>query len=235
VAVTPRLLLQDAELERSSVVANNTMNRERGLSGVNSYARELGFDPVDRLGGLERPRWLDLCSGEGLALRAASGLLPEGAVLTGVDLVGPVAARAYPPVVELMTASVTAWSPPLRQRYDLITCVHGLHYLGDKLALITRAASWLAPGGLFIAHLDPDSFRLPDGRPAARPVLRALRSAGFAYDSRRHRLLYETAQAPPPALPFTYLGADPDAGPTWTGQPGVATYVQPLDGGHAAR
>lgn len=31
------------------MVANNTMNRERGLSGVNSYARELGRDPLETL------------------------------------------------------------------------------------------------------------------------------------------------------------------------------------------
>jgi len=42
-------LLSDAELERSAVVANCAMNRERQLSGVNSYARELGFDPLEFL------------------------------------------------------------------------------------------------------------------------------------------------------------------------------------------
>lgn len=30
-------MLDDSVLERSSVVANNAMNRERGLDGVNSY------------------------------------------------------------------------------------------------------------------------------------------------------------------------------------------------------
>jgi hypothetical protein len=29
------------------VVANNAMNRERQLAGVNSYRRELGFGPLD--------------------------------------------------------------------------------------------------------------------------------------------------------------------------------------------
>lgn len=40
-------LLDDDELGASAVVANYAMNRERQLTGVNSYARELGFDPVD--------------------------------------------------------------------------------------------------------------------------------------------------------------------------------------------
>lgn len=40
-------MLGDAELEASAVVANCAMNRERQLAGVNSYARELGFNPLD--------------------------------------------------------------------------------------------------------------------------------------------------------------------------------------------
>ena len=57
-------LLDDAALEASAVVANCTMNRERQLDGVNSYARELGFNPLDVItagwpgpaGGRRRPR-----------------------------------------------------------------------------------------------------------------------------------------------------------------------------------
>jgi hypothetical protein len=41
-------LLDDTTLAASSVVANSAMNRERQLAGANSYARELGFDPLDR-------------------------------------------------------------------------------------------------------------------------------------------------------------------------------------------
>lgn len=44
-------LLDDTRLSASSVVANSAMNRERGLTGVNSYARELGFDPLATLLG----------------------------------------------------------------------------------------------------------------------------------------------------------------------------------------
>jgi hypothetical protein len=65
-------LLDDAALEASAVVANCAMNRERQLAGVNSYARELGFNPFDLLtsviaGGSEgdtrTAAWLDLCCG----------------------------------------------------------------------------------------------------------------------------------------------------------------------------
>ena len=63
-----RPLLDDGTLARSPVVANNAMNRERQLTGPNSYARELGFEPLDilrqRLGaGAECAAWLDLCCG----------------------------------------------------------------------------------------------------------------------------------------------------------------------------
>lgn len=42
----PAQLLDDTQLARSDVAANCVMNRERGLVGVNSYARDLGFDPL---------------------------------------------------------------------------------------------------------------------------------------------------------------------------------------------
>jgi SAM-dependent methyltransferase len=221
-----RTLLSDRHLEQASVVANSTMNRGRGLAGVNSYARELGLDPVSRLRGMPAGyAWLDLCSGEGRALREAAPALAPDAVLTGVDLVGPLttgAPPALPANVELVTASLTEWSP--NRSYDLITCVHGLHYLGDKLGLLTRAAGWLSPFGRLVAHLDPESLRLHDGRSAARPVLRALRAVGFRYDSRRHLLSLDGDRTV--SLPFTYLGADPASGPNYTGQPAVASYYR---------
>ncbi|MFG2981863.1 class I SAM-dependent methyltransferase [Streptomyces sp. NPDC048258] len=217
-------LLPAPELERSSVVANNTMNRERGLTGVNSYARELGVDPVTHLAARPAPpSWLDLCSGEGRALREAVPRLPAGAVLTGVDLVGPLAPAPTPPGLQLLTASVAHWSPS--RTYDLITCVHGLHYIGDQLGLLARAASWLAPEGLLIAHLDPGSLRLPDGAPAGRAAVAALRAAGFRYSARNHRLSLHGPRTV--RLPFRYLGADPTAGPNYTGQPAVGSHYVP--------
>src|SRR5947199_6657170 len=90
-------LLGDDELDRSGVVANCRMNRERDLLGSNGYDRELGFDPLGELKGRaaggRRVAWLDLCCGTGKALiRAARSLHSEGLAsqveIVGVDLVG---------------------------------------------------------------------------------------------------------------------------------------------------
>jgi len=65
-------IVDDEVLERSSVVANCAMNRERSLTGSNGYGRELGIDVLGMLAGrLEHVpvvRWLDLCCGTGRAL-----------------------------------------------------------------------------------------------------------------------------------------------------------------------
>ncbi len=223
-------LLSDAELERSAVVANCAMNRERQLAGVNSYTRELGFNPVTFLTTrlASQPgataAWLDLCCGSGRALIQAAGQLDGAGLagrtyLTGIDLVDafdpvPPSASAAP---DLIAASVVTWTP--HRAFDLITCVHGLHYAGDKLAVLTRAADWLTPGGLFAADLDLTSIRLPDSQVASRRLASRLRSAGYTYNPRRHRI---TRTGPAQiTLPYTYLGADDHAGPGYTGQPAV--------------
>ncbi|MFC7714386.1 hypothetical protein [Nonomuraea recticatena] len=71
-------LLGDEELERSSVVANCLMNRERRLPG---YNRELGLDLAGHLRARTaegaRVRWLDLCCGTAGALFEAAHTLPR--------------------------------------------------------------------------------------------------------------------------------------------------------------
>ncbi|GAA1776133.1 class I SAM-dependent methyltransferase [Luedemannella helvata] len=217
-------LLDDEALHASSVVANNAMNRERQLTGVNSYARELGFDPVDwlteRLASADRVAWLDLCCGTGRALiQAADRLRRTGLAdrvrLVGVDLVDFFDPAAASP--ELVCAPVTAWTPD--QPYELITCVHGLHYVGDKLGVLARAAGWLTDDGMLVADLDLASVRLAGGIPAGRPLASALRGAGLGYDSRRRQV--RCAGRREVTLPYTYRGADDRAGPNYTGQPAV--------------
>jgi SAM-dependent methyltransferase len=229
-----RGLLDDAALEVSAVVANCAMNRERQLAGVNSYARELGFDPLAvitaQAGGSGRARdgtaaWLDLCCGSGRALIQAAHQVRQAGlagrvVLVGVDLVD--AFDAMPgsvPGLELVCTSVAAWQPT--QSFDLITCVHGLHYIGDKLALLTRAAGWLTPAGRLAADLDLSAVRV-GGLAATRRLRSRLRAAGFAYSPRRHQIT--CAGRRDVRLPYAYLGADDSTGPGYTGQPAVTSY-----------
>ena len=217
------------------MVANCAMNRERQLAGVNSYARELGFNPLEwiqarlaqrvSVSGPNRVGWLDLCCGTGRPLVQAAEQLGSAGLadrvdLVGVDLVDPFDPAPLPPTVRVVAASVTGWTP--LHPFDLITCVHGLHYVGDKLGVLSRAAGWLTEEGLFVADLDLAAIRLPDGRPAGRPLTAALRAAGFTYDSRRRRITRTDKREI--TLPFEYLGADDRAGPNYTGQPAVHSY-----------
>jgi trans-aconitate methyltransferase len=170
------VLLDDEALHASAVVANCTMNRERQLTGVNSYARELGFNPLDVLqAAIEEngaAAWLDLCRGTGQALVQAAAILSSAGhaaqgTIVGVDLVDAFAPRpASLPNLELTCSPVSDWAPA--RSFDLITCVHGLHYVGDKLVTLTRAATWLAPVGRLAADLDLASIALPGGPAATR-------------------------------------------------------------------
>jgi SAM-dependent methyltransferase len=231
------ILLADEALERSSVVANCAMNRERGLAGSNGYGRELGLDVLAelrrRLAEKAGPvRWLDLCCGSGRALtEAADSLdaigLAERVEIVGVDLVGHFAAAPANPQVRLVTGSVTTWLPADGQLFDLITCVHGLHYVGDKLDVLSRAASWLTSDGILAASFEAASIRRADGAPVGRPLAAMLREAGFEHDARNHRItLRGHADV---RLPLRYLGADDTAGPNYTGQPAVFSHYEPAD------
>jgi SAM-dependent methyltransferase len=211
-------LVDTDALERSSVVANCTMNRERGLR---SYSRELAFDILDFLEGRlpegGRVRWLDLCCGAGRALNQAAAALPAHgrAEIVGVDLVG-FFAPAHPGL-RLETASIASWEP--HGTFDLITCVHGLHYVGDKLHAVTRAVSWLTDGGVFRANLDLAGVIIP-----RRALAAALRSNGLDYDGRRR--LITCVGRREPRFPYIYLGADDRAGPNYTGQDAVASHYR---------
>ncbi|GAA3845726.1 class I SAM-dependent methyltransferase [Saccharothrix violaceirubra] len=218
--MTARLLDDDA-LARSSVVANCAMNRERRLSGTNGYGRELGIDVArlitDRLAHADSFRWLDLCCGSGRALLECAALVDDDRLtITGVDLVDFFAGPAHPRV-EFVTAPIGSWAP--ETSFDLVTCVHGLHYVGDKLGVLARAASWLADDGLLIANLDLASVVSGQGH---RKVVGALRAAGFTYDGRRRRI-GRTGHGKV-RLPLRYLGADDRAGPNYTGQGAVNSH-----------
>lgn len=88
------MLLDNLTLEQSSVVANNAMNRGRGLSGVNSYTRELGFDPYEilaerlRADPTARVTWVDVCCGSGRALLEAEERFDREFPTADVTIIG---------------------------------------------------------------------------------------------------------------------------------------------------
>ena len=253
-------LLDLRALENSPTVANCRMNREREIRGTNSYAADLGFDVIPFLSEMleqrESAAWLDLCCGSGRALIQAAECFRElglanRVTLLGLDLVDLFA--AVPAGIENLTfeaASAHDWQPA--QAFDLITCVHGLHYVGDKLDLIARAASWLRPDGLFAAHLDLSNIKLiergdlagsshePPGlsrgsgpfdeerRASAKSANawlgKEFKRLGLVYDRRRHIVACRGQRRI--EFPFRYLGADDQAGPNFTRQPAVDSYYE---------
>ena len=226
-------LIGDEELERSAGVANCRMNRERNLLGSNGYDRELGFDPIEFL--KDRPvsarptYWLDLSCGTGRALIQAAKIIDTerlGVEVVGVDLVGMFDRPDLScPSLRLVEASLRIWRP--ERPFDLITCVHGLHYIGDKLGLIARAALWLVEDGLFVANLDLHNLNVGGGRESARQIASDLRRAGLGYDGRRRLVVCRGRREV--AFLHRYLGADDRAGPNYTGQPAVDSYYEVVE------
>jgi SAM-dependent methyltransferase len=225
-------LLGEDQLERSWVVANCRMNRERNLAGSNGYAKEIGFDPLDflreRVASDRAIAWLDLCCGTGKALIQAARIIhAEGLehriAVVGVDLVGMFAAFELDlTCLRLIESSVRVWRP--ERPFDLITCVHGLHYVGDKLGLIARAVSWLTDNGIFVADLDLANLKLANGQDGRRPISSAFRTQKLDYDRRRRRVVCRGKKTM--VMPYRYLGADDGAGSNYTGQPAVNSYYE---------
>lgn len=219
-------LLTAQELEFSSVVANCAMNRERQLSGSNSYERELGLNILSLLRTCsDSASWIDLCCGTGRALiEAAAELTQEGDTghfyLEGLDLAGHFNPNPFPNLLTLREQGLESWIPT--GPYALVTCVHGLHYVGDKLAVIAKAVAQLHPDGEFVANLDLANFRNADGCPAGRGIAARLRKQGISYDARR-RLV--SCRGPREVeFELRYLGADDQVGPNYTGQRAVDSY-----------
>lgn len=234
-------LLGDDHLERSSVVANCRMNRERNLAGSNGYAKELGFDPLqllrERVEADRTVAWLDLCCGTGKALIQAARIVHNEGLehqieIIGVDLVGMFAAlQPELTCLRLVEASVSVWRP--ERPFDLITCVHGLHYVGDKLGLIARAVSWLTEHGTFVANLDLANLKLTNGQDGSRPIASDLRNQKLEYDPGKRRVVCRGKKSVD--MPYRYQGADDGAGSNYTGQPAVNSYYEKNGGAARSR
>jgi SAM-dependent methyltransferase len=218
-------------LEQSSVVANSTMNRQRRCIGRNSYSQDLGFNPIEVLvsrlqsNPTASVRWLDLCCGSGRALIEAAQLQPSANLyITGIDLVDAFLDQPIDLItrLELKAIAIQDFRPDVS--YDLITSVHGLHYVGDKLAVIRSAISWLKPDGMFVANLDMDNIKDGEGKSLKTDILNDWKRHGLVYQSRRHLLRCEGRRSLPQT--YHYLGADDQAGPNYTGQPVVDSFYE---------
>ena len=232
-------MLTQPQLEASETVANAAMNRSRGLLGVNSYQRELRLDIVawlkERHALNPGAKWLDLCCGEGRALEEASETLAEipgfraEEQIVGVDLIEP---RERPSGFRFVRASLHDWEPP--DRFDLITCVHGLHYIGDRLGLIERIATWLNPGGLFVANFDASDIRDAQAAPLTRRLAGPFRRHGLVYNRRQHLIRLEAPREREREreidFGLRFLGAKDDVGPNYTGQEGVWSVYEEVSG-----
>ena len=217
------MMLPADELLASSTVANATMNRGRGLSGVNSYERELRFSLIDFLAERVREHgaavWYDACCGQGRALVEAGRQFADDGwgsqvQIIGVDLVSMFTPDEAPNVT-LRAADVAAFT--LEQPADLITCVHGLHYLGDKLGFLQHAYTLLAPGGLLLGHLDASNvLHAESGQSIWRQAARHAAKRGAALELKSHVLRVKRTDAP---LDFgvTFQGGSISEKPNYSG------------------
>ena len=217
----------------SGVVANNRMNRERGISGSNSYRKDLSFDVTaflrEKTAAAEKVSWLDIGCGTGRALIEAARDFKDCAGnlrIIGIDLAGmfhPCPAELKH--LKLLETPVEDFEPP--EKFDLITSVHNLHYIGDKLAVINKAAGWLKTDGYFAANLELRNLKLAGKQDSSKTFAGLLRKAGFVVDNRKHLITLQGNRNFDP--PFRYLGADDKAGPNSTGQPVVDSYYERVD------
>lgn len=212
------------------------MNRTRGCSGNNSYQKDLSIDLIEflrqKLVNNESVEWLDICCGEGRALIETAIFFAGKEIcenpsndlrITGIDLVGMF--REYPSELtrlQFLEVSIEDFEPA--QDFDLITCVHGLHYVGDKLSVIQNAASWLKNDGIFLANLEMKNLRLFEKKNAQRLFSGYLRKQGFEFNSKKHLLTLKGKRVF--YLPFEYEGADDQAGPNYTGQPAIDSHYK---------
>ncbi len=221
----------DKELERSSVVANCNMNRDRDIDGSNGYSKDLGFHPLEylqsKLSGRESVSWLDICCGAGNALIQAANIVAErrlSITITGVDLVGMFSNAVAANCLTLIEAALSDWRPD--KQYDLITCVHGLHYIGDKLGLVQRISSWLTEDGSFCGNLSLENVIVRDKDSktnlSERQVAKILRDSNVKYSTSTRRLSLVGNQKI--RFPVAFVAADDSAGPNYTGQPAVTSH-----------
>ncbi|MBX2841459.1 MAG: class I SAM-dependent methyltransferase [Flammeovirgaceae bacterium] len=221
----------DDELQWSPVVANNSMNRKRKATGINSYEKDTKFNPIsffEKKLSHKSVKWLDLCCGEGNALIETAKYFQHKSFsykpqFYGIDLVD-FFSKDKPDNVSFQTLNLANWQPS--EKYDLITCVHGLHYMGDKLGLIAKASRALTPEGIFIGNLDIKNILISDEKDSSKIIQSHFKKHGIQYNYRTKMLHIDGFSKL--NTNFKFKGADDQAGSNYTGQEVVNSYYSPL-------
>jgi len=208
------------------------MNRKRKATGINSYEKDIQFHPISFLERrIKQPtiQWLDLCCGEGNALIETAQYFQnkkenQPIQLTGIDLVDYFGDRSgLQQYLTFKSLNLSEWLP--QKKYDLITCVHGLHYVGDKLGLILKAATALKSNGLFIGNLDLHNIKIKGHSSSTKMLKSYFSNQKINYNSRTK--LIKIAGNQTLEFQFDYLGADDKAGTNYTGMEVVNSFYQP--------
>lgn len=224
-------LFDDQRLAQSAVVANNRMNRERKATGINSYEKDIQLNPIQFIENrLQQStiHWLDLCCGAGNALIETARHFKQkkqktSIQLTGIDLVDFFENNhQLTDILTLKPQNLSNWIPA--EKYDLITVVHGLHYVGDKLGLIQKATAALKEDGLFIGNLDLNNIKISGKTNSTKWLKSYFKKEKISYQTSNK--IIKIAGAKLLTTPFQYLGANDKAGPNYTGQEAVNSYYQ---------
>ncbi len=226
-------LIQENELQSSNTVANCLMNRERQAFGENSYQKDIYLNPYnflkDRI-NKDKARWLDLCCGQGKAMIQVMSKFSEENIEDKFELLGVDLVSMFDPCANDYKNLNFIESPlgdfETEKSFDLITCVHGLHYIGDKLEIILKYIQYLKKDGIFIGNLDTNNILDENGKKLGRKINSFLRKNSIEYDTRKK--IVKCNGNIEVKLPFQYLGADDKFGKNYTGQRVVSSYYKDL-------
>jgi ubiquinone/menaquinone biosynthesis C-methylase UbiE len=217
-----KILLSEAELEWSDVVANNSMNRERKATGVNSYEKDLKLNSLTFILNRKNQdtiQWLDLCCGKGNALIEVAKSLKNTDFeakthLKGIDLVDYFSDKKGLKNLDFEALNLSTWQPEIQ--FDLITIVHGLHYVGDKIGLIIKAASALKEDGVLMANMDVKNIKFTNSDLSEKVMKSFFKKVNIEYNDRAKMIKIVGAKTI--ENPFSYVGADDSVGINYTGQ-----------------
>lgn len=197
------------------------MNRERGFRGGNSYESDLFLD-ISRIiesSSREEFTWLDVACGTGRALIEAKRMFPD-INIQAIDLVDFRDPDFENSAIGFFEGSVSDFETKIR--FDLITCVHGFHYFGDKLGILSKLVGLLDEKGVFLANFDQTSIRSSTNRSLSDECVNYLTRSKVHFDTGTRVVKCIGPRCI--RFPYSYLGSDDSVGPNYTGQNAVNSF-----------